>query len=77
MLAQRTSLPWQIDEQGFLCYGRQVNQGKGAIAFHITDPFKVSEKATELQAIEALDIRAACIHLIFAAYATACEQPWE
>jgi DNA-binding transcriptional regulator YiaG/Pyruvate/2-oxoacid:ferredoxin oxidoreductase delta subunit len=100
VLAQRTSLPWQIDEQGFLCYGRKVNQGRGAIAFHITDPFKVSdtpslglsetlpeqdapltkslrEKATELQAIEALDIRAACIHLIFAAYATACEQPWE
>ncbi|MBD2604954.1 helix-turn-helix domain-containing protein [Scytonema hofmannii FACHB-248] len=83
VLAQRTSLPWQIDEQGFLCYGRQVNQGKGAIAFHISDPFKVSDspsvndRATNLQAIEALDIRAACIHLIFAAYATACDQPWE
>ena len=91
VLAQRTSLPWQIDEQGFLCYGRQVNQGRGAIAFHITDPLKVSDtpslglsetlrerdRATKLQAIEALDIRAACIHLIFAAYATACDQPWE
>ncbi len=91
VLAQRTSLPWQIDEQGFLCYGRQVNQGRGAIAFHITDPLKVSDtpslglsetlrerdRARNLQAIEALDIRAACIHLIFAAYATACDQPWE
>lgn len=77
VLAQRTSLHWETDEEGYLCYGRQVNQGRGAIAFHIQDPFKVSDKATDLGAIEGLDIRAACIHLIFAAYATALEQPWE
>lgn len=77
VLAQRTSLHWEADEEGYLSYGRQVNQGRGAIAFHIQDPFKVSDKATDLAAIEGLDIRAACIHLIFAAYATALEQPWE
>lgn len=76
VLAQRTSLPWQIDEQGFLGYNRQVNQGKGAIAFHITSPFQVSEKATDAEALSAIDIRSACIHLIFAAYATTKEQPW-
>lgn len=77
VLAQRTSLHWENDEEGYLCYSRQVNQGRGAIAFHIQDPFKVSDKATDLGAIEGLDIRATCIHLIFAAYATALDQPWE
>jgi ferredoxin/DNA-binding transcriptional regulator YiaG len=77
VLAQRTSLHWETDEEGYLCYSRQVNQGRGAIAFHIQDLFKVNDKATDIAAIEGLDIRAACIHLIFAAYATALEQPWE
>jgi len=77
VLAQRTSLHWETDEEGYLCYSRQVNQGRGAIAFHIQDPFKVNDKATDIAAIEGLDIRTACIHLIFAAYATALEQPWE
>ncbi|YAG08263.1 Transcriptional regulator [Nostoc sp. DSM 114167] len=77
VLAQRTSLPWETDEEGYISYSRQVNQGRGAIAFHIQDPFKVNDKATDIAAIEGLDIRAACIHLIFAAYATALEQPWE
>lgn len=77
VLAQRTSLHWENDEDGYLCYSRQINQGRGAIAFHIQDPFKVNDKATDLAAIEGLDIRAACIHLIFAAYATALDQPCE
>ncbi|MFK0733382.1 MAG: helix-turn-helix domain-containing protein [Gloeotrichia echinulata HAB0833] len=77
VLAQRTSLHWEIDQAGYLCYSRQVNQGKGAIAFHIQDPFQVSNRTTQLESIATLDIRAACIHLIFAAHATAKEQPWE
>lgn len=77
VLAQRTSLHWETDEEGYISYSRQVNQGRGAIAFHIQDPLKVNDKATDIAAIEGLDIRAACIHLIFAAYATALDQPWE
>lgn len=77
LLAQRTSLHWEIDEAGYLCYKRQVNQGKGAIAFHIQDPCYLSDRTTQLESIAALDIRAACIHLIFAAHATAQEKPWE
>ncbi|MCC5635669.1 helix-turn-helix domain-containing protein [Nostoc sp. CHAB 5844] len=77
VLAQRISLNWEQDAEGYLCYSRQVSQGKGAIAFHIQDPFKVSDRITNLEAIETMDIRAACIHLIFAAYATTLEQPWE
>ncbi len=77
VLAQRTSLHWETDEEGYISYSRQVNQGRGAIAFHIQDPLKVNDLATDIAAIEGLDIRATCIHLIFAAYATALEQPWE
>ncbi|MBD2165442.1 helix-turn-helix domain-containing protein [Calothrix membranacea FACHB-236] len=77
VLAQRTSLHWEIDEAGYLSYSRQVNQGRGAIAFHIQDALNNSTRTTDIAAIEALDIRATCIHLIFAAHATAVEQPWE
>ncbi|HLP87728.1 MAG TPA: helix-turn-helix domain-containing protein [Nostocaceae cyanobacterium] len=77
VLAQRTSLNWQADEEGYLHYSRQVNQGKGAIAFHIQDPLQANHPVTDLQAIENLDIRSACIHLMFAAHATALDQPWE
>jgi len=77
VLAQRTSLPWESDETDRLCYRRQVNQGRGAIAFHLTCSPHGSERVRELGAIEALDIRATCIHLIFAAHATTIDQPWE
>ncbi len=76
VLAQRTSLPWVSDEADRLCYRRQVNQGRGAIAFHLTCSPYGSERVRELGAIEALDIRATCIHLIFAAHATTIDQPW-
>lgn len=76
VLAQRTSLPWKTDEDGYICYRRQVNQGKGAIAFHLAVPFS-EQLATQHPTVEALDIRAACIHLIFAAYATTINQPWQ
>ncbi len=77
VLSQRTSLPWEVDENGYICYRRQVNQGKGAIAFHLTVPFSDDKLATKMMAVEALDIRAASIHLIFAAYITAIEKPWQ
>ncbi len=77
VLSQRTSIPWELDEEGYLAYKRQVNQGRGAIAFHIQDPNQVGERAKNLSAIEGLDIRAAAMHLIFAAHATALEHPWE
>ena len=80
VLAQRTSLNWENDPQGDLCYQRKVKQGRGAIAFHLQDPFPVNQSMnsiTDLPAIAALDIRAAVIHLIFAAYATLLDQPWQ
>jgi DNA-binding transcriptional regulator YiaG len=77
VLSQRTSLHWEVDENGYICYRRQVNQGKCAIAFHLTVPFSDDKLATKMVAVEALDIRAASIHLIFAAYITAIDKPWQ
>ncbi len=39
VLAQQQSLPWEIDEAGELYYQRQINGGKGAIAFRVTETF--------------------------------------
>jgi len=83
LLAQRQSLPWQTDENEVLFYERQVKQGKGILRFWIGDsrdqggdiqPLKQSEAE---RAIANLDIRAACLHLIYAACATGCDQSWK
>lgn len=83
ILSQQRSLPWNIDSDGALCYERQVKQGKGRLQFWITgDPVNSESMAYPLKgddaeaAIANLDIRSACLHLIYAAYATGTDQPW-
>lgn len=82
ILAQRQSLPWETDASGHLCYRRPVNHGQGLITFRITetldsDPSLALGSIAARAAIEALDIRAACLHLIYAAHAMALERPWQ
>jgi DNA-binding transcriptional regulator YiaG len=82
ILAQRRSLPWKANDSSEIFYQRQVNQGRGAIAFQVTDtldpepPIALKGKKA-FSAIESFDIRAACMHLIYAAHATALDKPWE
>ncbi|BAY20628.1 XRE family transcriptional regulator [Calothrix sp. NIES-2100] len=81
VLAQRQSLLWEMDAAGELYYQRQINGGKGAIAFRITDTFDSTppvalKGAKAVSAIETFDLRSACMHLIYAAYATTLDQPW-
>ncbi|MBD2202049.1 helix-turn-helix domain-containing protein [Calothrix sp. FACHB-1219] len=81
VLAQRQSLVWDMDAEGELYYQRQINGGKGAIAFRVTDSVDstaaVALKGAEaVSRIEKFDLRSACLHLIYAAYATNLEQPW-
>ncbi|MBD2438426.1 helix-turn-helix domain-containing protein [Nostoc sp. FACHB-110] len=82
VLAQRHSLIWESNAAGELYYQRQINGGKGAIAFQITDslesniPIPLKSKEA-LSAIATFDIRAACMHLIYAAHVTNLNQPWE
>lgn len=82
ILAQRGNLPWQADSQGNLVYGRPVHRGRGQLRFRLAlnpevsppTPMTLDEGTT---ALEFFDIRAACLHLIFAAYAVVANCPWQ
>jgi hypothetical protein len=82
ILAQRQTLAWEMDNTDKLFDQKQVNRGWGRLVFCSTDSLD-PDPPTALKgeqakaAIAALDIRAACIHLIFAAYATILDKPWE
>jgi DNA-binding transcriptional regulator YiaG len=82
VLAQRQSIPWKTDANGKLCYERQVNGGRGTIAFRLA-PALDSESSAPFDSaaaqaeIDNWDVRAACLHLIYAAHAIALDQPWE
>jgi DNA-binding transcriptional regulator YiaG len=82
VLAQRQSLPWQVNPDGKLCYERQVNGGRGTIAFRLSQPL-TSELPIPFDSeiaqaeLASWDVRAACLHLIYAAHAVALEQPWQ
>jgi DNA-binding transcriptional regulator YiaG len=74
LLAQRDSLEIEYAQDGRAYYQKRVNQDQGLISLSIPMNSKGSEEQPGLQD---LDIRAACFHLIFAAYATGVEKPWE
>jgi len=82
LLAQRQSLSWDLDEKGTLVYERSVSQGKGKIALRLNNIINFSYPRSHIEAqtilaSDTLDIRATCMHLIYAAYATTLEKPWE
>lgn len=82
VLSQRDTLPWFTDADGYLTYERAVRQGRGLLQFRLAPP--VAETApTALRPDEgwgllaAMDLRAACTHLVYAAHAIALDCPWE
>ena len=82
ILAQRSSIPWETDASGKLSYQKPIKQGRGNLTFRLTnDVFSDAPKALSTNRghdlIEAMDMRAALMHLIYAAHATALEQPWQ
>lgn len=82
VLAKADVFPWQTDNQGKLYFQRQVKQGKGKIEFRLTDEVisaapKTLSYEEGMSAFKSVDIRAACMHLIFAAAVTSLEKPWE
>jgi DNA-binding transcriptional regulator YiaG/Pyruvate/2-oxoacid:ferredoxin oxidoreductase delta subunit len=82
ILAQRLALPWQPDAQNQLCYRRPVNRGRGTMQFRLaSDPsaarLQPMETEAGLMVLNRFDPRAACVHLIFAAYATTLNCAWE
>lgn len=82
ILTQRNDLRWADDANGKLCYARQVGEGAGKIYFWVTDDIADEHPSTlagaaALACIDTFDIRAACMHLIYAAYAARLDKPWE
>ncbi|MEA5536080.1 helix-turn-helix domain-containing protein [Crocosphaera sp. XPORK-15E] len=81
VLTRATALPWEKDPEGYLYYERSVKQGRGKIIFRLNDTLDFScesiEYLSDPSKLELIDIRAACLHLLFAAYTTTLEKPWE
>ncbi|AFZ33570.1 MULTISPECIES: helix-turn-helix domain-containing protein [Cyanophyceae] len=82
ILTQRKDLPWSADPNGKLCYAKDVENGKGVVLFWVTEDLEHEYPATlagaaALAVIDTFDIRAACMHLIYAAHATQLDRPWE
>lgn len=82
ILAQRQNIPWQLDKEGHLCYHRSVHRGKGEMRFRLAanpeaEFLSLLPSDAAKATIANFDIRAACIHLIFAAYAMTVDCPWE
>lgn len=82
ILAQRDSLLWQVDTGDRGYYPRSVHRGRGAMTFRLAAdpeaPCPVPMAASDVRAaIAGFDIRATCVHLIFAAYATTVDCPWQ
>jgi DNA-binding XRE family transcriptional regulator len=82
ILTQKTDLLWQADDDGKLAYTSTLKDGRGKLIFWVTDnpeeqyPEALAGEAA-LAVIETFDIRAACMHLIYAAHVTALDRPWE
>lgn len=82
ILTQRNDLQWQPDEDGKLAYTSILKDGRGRLIFWVTDnpeeqyPEALAGEAA-LAVIETFDIRAACMHLIYAAHVTTLDRPWE
>jgi DNA-binding XRE family transcriptional regulator len=82
ILTQRQDLPWANDADGKLRHTRTAENGQGAVHFWVTDNLDDESPATlagaaALAMIDTFDIRAACMHLIYAAHAAQIDRPWE
>ncbi len=82
ILTQGENVGWVQTEDGSPYYESLVAKGKGFVSFWLTNDLfakhpAVLEGEAAIALIEQFDIRAACIHLIYAAHATQLERPWE
>ncbi|MEL6603367.1 MAG: helix-turn-helix domain-containing protein [Cyanobacteria bacterium J06614_10] len=82
ILAQRQSIPWQVDTDGDFYYHRPVNRKKGEMRFRLAVDPEIErplamKRDQAIAAIAHFDIRATCVHLIFAAYAMTLDHPWQ
>lgn len=74
VLAQQEALPWQSIDGDNLVYEKPVKHGRGNLRVSFARSWR-SKVAEHLW--ERLDLRAACVHLIYAACITTIDRPWE
>jgi DNA-binding transcriptional regulator YiaG len=82
VLAQQRSLPWTEDPEGHLSYTKPVLRRRGQIQFWLSANLESAPPAlldweAGQSCLEGLDLRAACMHLVYAAHAMHLERPWE
>lgn len=81
ILAQRDVPIAEREQADSFQYQRQVNGGRGTISLRICDRAEGLPKAldaeTAREELAKWDVRAACMHLIYAAHITALNQPWD
>ncbi|WP_267384322.1 helix-turn-helix domain-containing protein [Cyanobacterium sp. uoEpiScrs1] len=82
VLTSAAVLPWEKDNDGALFYQREVKQGRGTMIFRLNDSLESASPeecnyASNISDLKTIDIRSASLHLIFAAYATTLDKPWE
>lgn len=81
ILTNAPVLDWQVAADQSLYYERSVKQERGKMTFRMLDNFELDTKKANYMSsyenLETIDIRAACLHLIYAAYTTGLEEPWE
>lgn len=77
VLTNATILPWQKEARKGLFYQRKVKQDHGSITLRLTEDSESSQYLSSLKQLEAIDIRSATLHLMYAAYAASLDKPWE
>ncbi|MCU0533823.1 MAG: helix-turn-helix domain-containing protein [Hydrococcus sp. Prado102] len=79
LLAQGSSLPWITEPDEKISYTQRFQYGRGMLRFHIAENLENTHALGGDKAWRAIEfnLRSACIHLIYAACATALQRPWE
>jgi len=82
ILTRQQDLPWRDDADGKCVYTSEAKDGKGKLNFWVTDnpkaqcPEALADEAA-MSVIQNFDIRAVCMHLIYAAHVTSLDRAWE
>lgn len=81
ILTRKQDLPWEDTVDGKHIYTSETIDSKGELVFWVTGDSEAectnalaSEAATTV--IQTFDIRAVCMHLIYAAHAASLDKPW-
>jgi DNA-binding transcriptional regulator YiaG len=80
LLAQGSSLSWITEPDEKISYTQRFQYGREMLRFRIAENLENTNALGGNKAwreIELFNLRSACIHLIFAACATALQRPWE